>query len=63
MVSLADIVVTALAHVDVQGFTWINEGKRPDSPKWGYVSTSVGNNLKIMACPAMMVLAYGFDID
>lgn len=34
-------------RLSAQGFNWVNEGKRPDSPKWGYVSTSVGNNLKL----------------
>ena len=47
------LLVNICSHT--QGFDWVNEGKRPDSPKWGYVAKSVGNNLKMRVRTASAV--------
>ena len=28
-----------------QGWQWVNEGKSPDRPKWGFVSETEGDSL------------------
>ncbi|KAG2493701.1 hypothetical protein HYH03_008215 [Edaphochlamys debaryana] len=38
------LVTTA---VRTSGFKWVNEGKTPDMPKWGFVSTKPGSELRI----------------
>lgn len=35
-----------------QAWTWVNEGKSPLRPKWGYVSEAVGDSLLIKVCRA-----------
>ena len=30
-----------------QGWQWVNEGKSPDRPKWGFVSETEGDSLVV----------------
>ena len=33
-----------------QGWQWVNEGKSPDRPKWGFVSETEGDSLAVQVC-------------
>ena len=34
----------------MQGWQWVNEGKSPDRPKWGFVSQTEGDSLVVQVC-------------
>ena len=33
--------------ISAQGWQWVNEGKSPDRPKWGFVSETEGDSLVV----------------
>ena len=46
---------TSLTTVSwMQGWDWVNEGQRPEAPKWGYISTTPGVHLTAKASPALV---------
>ena len=49
---------------DAQGWQWVNEGKSPDRPKWGFVSETEGDSLAVQVCQKhMQSLAQEAHVD
>ena len=40
----------------LQGWVWVNEGKSPLRPKWGYVTEQMGSSLLVKVRTSMVVL-------
>ena len=46
VVTISEVYLLNLA----QGWQWVNEGKSPDRPKWGFVSKTEGESLVVQVC-------------
>ena len=63
--NIAMVIHALTCLTSAQGWQWVNEGKSPDRPKWGFVSETEGDSLvvKVSALLLQTVQAHSTSSD